>query len=66
MAFRALEGDRSRMRFRRNKTQDSESGLNISPSPADEGVIGAVNVYLVVFREGICSVRVSSTLYDAF
>lgn len=30
---------------------------DVPRGPADEGIIGAVNVYLIVFREGICSVR---------
>ncbi|TDL28630.1 hypothetical protein BD410DRAFT_893604 [Rickenella mellea] len=55
IAFRALEGERSRQRFRRFKGEDSEPHTDFATGPGDEGVIGAVNVYLVVFKEGICS-----------
>lgn len=56
IVFRALESERSRERFKRFKSQDSEGVSEIPSAPGDEGVIGAVNVYLVVFREGICTV----------
>lgn len=57
IVFRALESERSRERFRRFKNKDSEGMTTVPRGPADEGIIGAVNVYLIVFREGICSVR---------
>ncbi|KAI5121265.1 hypothetical protein M0805_002310 [Coniferiporia weirii] len=55
IVFRALEGERSRERFRQFRHQGSEGITGVPTGPGDEGVIGAVNVYLVVFREGICS-----------
>lgn len=54
--FRALEGEKSRERFRQAKLHGQEV---LEQSSGDEGVIGAVNVYLVVFREGILSVSIS-------
>lgn len=57
IVFRALESERSGERFRRFKNKDSEGMTDVPRGPADEGIIGAVNVYLIVFREGICSVR---------
>ena len=58
VVFRALESERSRERFRQFRSQ---SGA-ITGLPGDDDVIGAVNVYLVVFREGICSVRLNRFL----
>jgi Mg2+ and Co2+ transporter CorA len=54
--FRALEGEKSRQRFKYSKANGYEVP---DASSGDEGVIGAVNVYLVVFREGILSVSIS-------
>lgn len=51
VVFRAIEGQKSRQRF-----QSRQGGGDLASGPGDEGIIGAVNVYLVVFREGICSV----------
>lgn len=56
VVIRALEGERSRSRFKQRTAIENDSA-SIVPGLANEGVIGAVNVYLVVFREGICSVR---------
>lgn len=51
VVFRALESERSRERFRKFRSQSG----TVTGLPGDDDVIGAVNVYLVVFREGICS-----------
>ncbi|KAL5535391.1 hypothetical protein ACEPAF_3485 [Sanghuangporus sanghuang] len=55
IVFRALEGERSRERFRQFKMKSGDGSVTLPSGPADEGVIGAVNVYIVVFSEGICS-----------
>ncbi|KAH8120176.1 hypothetical protein DFH11DRAFT_1558780 [Phellopilus nigrolimitatus] len=55
VVFRALEGEQSRQRFRQFKTQETENSASSTTGSGDEGATGAVNVYLVVFREGICS-----------
>lgn len=53
IVFRALESERARDRFRRYRTH----GQNESSSTDTlENAIGAVNVYLVIFKEGICTV----------
>ena len=54
VVFQALEGERSRERSRKLRRQDEGDSCN---GPVGEGLLGSVNVYLVVFREGICSVR---------
>ncbi|KAH7916403.1 hypothetical protein BJ138DRAFT_1139654, partial [Hygrophoropsis aurantiaca] len=48
VVFRALESHAARERYRHNSIE-TNSLLN------DEGAIGEANVYLVVFREGICT-----------
>ncbi|KAH7925205.1 hypothetical protein BV22DRAFT_1195365 [Leucogyrophana mollusca] len=48
IVFRALENPAVRERFRRNQVEGDDL-LN------SEGAIGEANVYLVVFREGICT-----------
>ena len=49
IVFRAMESARTRERFmQRNGMIDAYQG--------DEGSIGEANMYLVVFREGICTV----------
>ncbi|KAL5519085.1 hypothetical protein ACEPAH_768 [Sanghuangporus vaninii] len=55
IVFRALEGERSRERFRQFKMKSGDGSVTLPSGPADEGVIGAANVYIVVFSEGICS-----------
>lgn len=49
VSFRAIES--RRVRARRNLISPLDGELD----SRDEGIIGEVNVYLVVFREGICS-----------
>lgn len=51
ISFRAVESQKTRDRMRGLLGEDDVS-------EHDEGIVGEVNVYLVVFREGICSVRV--------
>ena len=51
--FRALESQRARDRFRRYRTHGQDES---SSTDALENAIGAVNVYLVIFKEGICTV----------
>ncbi|EJD04094.1 uncharacterized protein FOMMEDRAFT_83690 [Fomitiporia mediterranea MF3/22] len=55
IVFRALESERSRERLRKFRIQNGEGSTILPSSSADEGVVGAVNVYMVVFAEGICS-----------
>ena len=51
ISFRAIESQKTRERLRNIlSVEDEEWKL------PDEGVVGEVNVYLVIFREGICSV----------
>ncbi|KAI0669827.1 hypothetical protein C8Q78DRAFT_1037954 [Trametes maxima] len=50
ISFRAIESQKTRERVRNLFGADDES-----VHPTDEGTIGEVNVYLIVFREGICS-----------
>lgn len=54
IAFRTLETRQTRER-RRVRMQGQQSSM------LDQGIVGIVNVYLVVFREGICSVRLFQT-----
>lgn len=56
VVFRALEGKQTREQFRGLKAATLNGG-NRPGTSIDESVIGAINVYLVVFKEGICSVR---------
>ena len=53
VSFRAIESQETRECFRRHTAFD----INNNEHREDGGVVGEVNVYLVVFREGICSVR---------
>ena len=48
ISFRAIESRKTRER-RRAKAKDDLQ---------DESIVGEVNVYLVVFREGVCSVSI--------
>lgn len=49
MSFRAIESQATRRRLRRYNASDGEY-------QDDGGVVGEVIIYLVVFREGVCSV----------
>ena len=49
LSFRAIESRKTRDRLRNMLSEDAANA-------ADEGIVGEVNMYLVVFREGICSV----------
>ena len=49
MSFRAIESRATRERFRRYNA-------SVGEYRDDGGVVGEVNIYLVVFREGVCSV----------
>ena len=48
ISFRAIESRKTRERRRAQAKDDLQ----------DESIVGEVNVYLVVFREGVCSVSV--------
>ncbi|CDO71624.1 hypothetical protein BN946_scf184911.g94 [Trametes cinnabarina] len=50
ISFRAIESQKTRERLRNLLSTDDED-----PRFTDEGVVGEVNVYLIIFREGICS-----------
>ncbi|KAI9069294.1 hypothetical protein FKP32DRAFT_1608465 [Trametes sanguinea] len=50
ISFRAIESQKTRERLR-NLLSTGEEDVNFT----DEGVVGEVNVYLIIFREGICS-----------
>lgn len=54
MVFRALESEQARERFRKYRTHSQDESTESDPV---ESAIGAVNVYLLVFKEGLCSVR---------
>ncbi|KZT02653.1 uncharacterized protein LAESUDRAFT_684843 [Laetiporus sulphureus 93-53] len=49
IAFRAIESEKTRERIRARRSPQER------PSPLDEGIVGEVNVYMIVFRGGICS-----------
>lgn len=51
ISFRAIESQKTRERVRNLLSVDDDA-LRMT----DEGVVGEVNVYLIIFREGICSV----------
>lgn len=53
VVFRAIESEKARNRRRLMTTMTTADGKD---ELQDEGIVGDVNVYLVVFREGICSV----------
>lgn len=48
ISFRAIESRKTRERRRAQAKDDLQ----------DESIVGEVNVYLVVFREGVCSVSI--------
>ena len=52
VVFRAIESQATRDKRRLMSTIATDA----APTVTDEGIVGEVNVYLVVFREGICSV----------
>ena len=49
VSFRAIESQKTRERLRNMLSEDATSA-------EDEGIVGEINMYLVVFRDGICSV----------
>lgn len=49
LSFRAIESQKTRERVRNLLSEDD-------PNVMDEGFVAEVNMYLIVFREGICSV----------
>ena len=51
LSFRAIESQKTRERLRNILSDDVVN-------EDDEGIVAEVNMYLVVFREGICSVRI--------
>ena len=53
IVFRALESERARERFRQYRTHSQDGSTDTN---SVENAVGAVNVYLVVFKEGICTV----------
>lgn len=55
LSFRAIESRKTRDRLRNMLSEDVANA-------DDEGIVGEVNMYLVVFREGICSVSIISRL----
>lgn len=58
MSFRAIESQATRERLRRYNASDGDQ----NEYRDDGGVVGEVNIYLVVFREGVCSVsQISSS-----
>ncbi|KAI0348595.1 hypothetical protein BDW22DRAFT_1320909 [Trametopsis cervina] len=56
VVFRAIESEKTRNRRRLMGTLTSHDGRD---ELREEGIVGDVNVYLVVFREGICSFHFS-------
>ncbi|KAI0778255.1 hypothetical protein BD413DRAFT_704623 [Trametes elegans] len=50
ISFRAIESQKTRNRLRNILSEDDED-LHFP----DGGIVGEVNVYLIIFREGICS-----------
>ena len=55
VVFRAIESMKTREKLRALHTP--RDGTASAASPMEEAIVGEVNVYLIVFREGICSVR---------
>jgi magnesium transporter len=49
VVFRAIESQTTRERFQPREGEHDEN-------PGGQGLVGEANVYLVVFREGICTV----------
>ena len=58
LSFRAIESQKTRERLRNILSDDVVN-------EDDEGIVAEVNMYLVVFREGICSVRISVHLLQS-
>jgi magnesium transporter len=52
VSFRAIESQATRERFRRFNTTE----IYHNECRDDRGAVGEVSIYLVVFREGVCSV----------
>lgn len=57
VVFRAIESMKTRERLR--ALHNPRDGTSSSASPMEEAIVGEVNVYLIVFREGICSFHFS-------
>lgn len=55
VVFRAIESTKTREKLR--SLHNPQDGTASAASPMEEAIVGEVNVYLIVFREGICSVR---------
>lgn len=49
ISFRAIESQKTRERIRNLLSQEDRDSQ-------DEGIVAEVNMYLIVFRDGICSV----------
>ena len=58
VVFRAIESTKTREKLR--ALHNPRDGPASAASPMEEAIVGEVNVYLIVFREGICSVRLLS------
>ncbi|KDQ63596.1 hypothetical protein JAAARDRAFT_695735 [Jaapia argillacea MUCL 33604] len=52
IVYRAIESQKTRDRLRSHNASIEEES-----SEYDQGILGEANIYLVVFREGICSVK---------
>lgn len=52
VSFRAIESRKTREAYHLRTTGSEEQDRIL-----DQGIVSEVNVYLIVFREGICSVR---------
>lgn len=59
VSFRAIESQATRERFRRLTTADADQNEYSDAG----GAVGEVNIYLVVFREGVCSVSHHSSQF---
>lgn len=60
VAFRTIESKKTRERRRLRMFGNDAQRLEA----LDEGIVGIVNVYLVVFREGVCSVSFRFTSFN--
>ena len=63
VVFRAMESTKTREKLR--ALHNPRHGAASAASPMEEAIVGEVNVYLIVFREGICSVRSTLSHYAA-
>ena len=55
ISFRAIESPATKEKIRREAKLEDPFGTSKS-IPDDDGPIGAANVYLVVFKDGLCCV----------